>query len=223
MKRLFFAFLACFGPWACTANPVDTAQLIARIDSQLTRREKWISAVLTDTALMALHPLAGFREVIRKHAKPEQLRLAAPSEAGAPMHVECNVLDRNGDPAAGALVYLYQTDDRGWYSDTAAHISGPEGDRRHARLFGYLRTDANGFFSIETIRPASYPGSDLPQHIHCEIFTADGQVLITELLFRDDPMMTPETSFWALQNGFFIAPNNGPAKRPWFSYKITLH
>ncbi len=204
------------------ATPVDTARLIAQIDTQLTRGNQWVSGVLTDTTLFFLHPLPAFREVIRQHARAEKIALAARSEPGVPTHVEGNVLDSDGEPLANALVYLYQTDARGWYADTAVHISGQEGDRRHARLFGYVRTDANGFFAVETIRPQSYPGSALPQHIHCEVFAADGRVLITELLFKDDPMLTPEVSFWALNNHFTIAPNIGTAKRPYFSYQLAL-
>lgn len=219
------------GSWGYTANrltfsasyaPPDTAQLIARIDQQLSKGEKWVSAVLTDTALMFLHPVPAFREVIKKHAKVEKVRLTAPTEPGTPTRIEVNVVDGYDQPVRGALVYLYQTDARGWYADTAAHVLVREGDRRHARLFAYLKTDDNGYFEAETIRPASYPNSSLPQHIHCEITAPDGKILITELLFRDDPKLSGDAVSGALREGFFLARNIGTAKRPVFTYQIRM-
>ena len=202
--------------------PPDTAQLIARVDQQLSKGEKWVSAVLTDTALMFLHPVPAFREVIKKHAKAEKIRLTAPTEPGIPTRIEVNVVDGYDKPVTGALVYLYQTDARGWYADTAAHVLVREGDRRHARLFAYLKTDGNGYFEAETIRPESYPNSSLPQHIHCEITAPDGKILITELLFRDDPKMNDEAMTRALREGSFLARNIGTAKHPVFTYQLRL-
>ena len=202
--------------------PQDTAQLIARVEEQLSKGEKWVSSVLTDTALMFLHPLPAFREVIRKYAKAEKVRLTAPSEPGIPTRIEVNVVDGFDRPVTGALVYLYQTDARGWYADTAAHVLVREGDRRHARLFAYLKTDGNGYFEAETIRPESYPNSELPQHIHCEITAPDGKILVTELLFRDDPKLSGEAVTRALREGFFLARNIGTAKRPVFTYQLRF-
>ncbi|MCK6693809.1 MAG: hypothetical protein L6Q97_17145 [Thermoanaerobaculia bacterium] len=220
----FIASYFQYGKLAFSNNlpPQDTARLIARVDQQLSKGEKWVSAVLTDTALMFLHPLPAFREVIKKHAKVEKVRLTAPSEPGIPTRIEVNVVDGFDQPVTGALVYLYQTDARGWYADTAAHILIREGDRRHARLFAYLKTDGNGYFEAETIRPESYPHSSLPQHIHCEITAPDGKILITELLFRDDPKLSGDALTHALREGFVPARNIGTAKRPVFAYQIRM-
>jgi protocatechuate 3,4-dioxygenase beta subunit len=73
-----------------------------------------------------------------------------------------------------------------------------------ARLFGYLTTDAQGRFEIETIRPGGYPRSDIAQHIHLEIFPRDGSRWITEILFEDDPRVTQETRRWAERARFPI-------------------
>lgn len=224
MKKRLLLFLFA-GVWlrAMAMNPpTDTAQLIRRADQQLSKGEKWVSAVLTDTTLFFLHPVPAFREVIKKHAKAEKIRLTAPTEPGTPTRVEVNIVDAYDKPVAGALVYLYQTDARGWYADTAIHVSGTEGDRRHARLFAYLKTDVNGYFEVETIRPESYPGSDLPQHIHCEITTSDGKILVSELLFRDDPKLNADATASALRDGGFVTGNIGTAKRPVFAYQIRI-
>lgn len=83
------------------------------------------------------------------------------------------VKDNIGKPVTGALVYLYHTDCRGWYAADAPHVLQYEGDMRHARLFGDVKTDKEGKFELHTIKPAGYPKSDLPAHIHVHV-TAQG-------------------------------------------------
>jgi protocatechuate 3,4-dioxygenase beta subunit len=70
--------------------------------------------------------------------------------------VEGIVTGADGRPVEGAVVYVYHTDARGYY--------GPDGDT--ARLCGLMRTGADGRYRFHTIKPASYPGSDIPAHVH---------------------------------------------------------
>ena len=37
-----------------------------------------------------------------------------------------------------------------------------------------MKTDADGAFTFETIRPGSYPNSNNPPHVHFTAFLADG-------------------------------------------------
>ena len=123
------------------------------------------------------------------------------------MAVVGRVVDREGQPIKGALLYVYHTSARGWYSDRAAHIAAIAGDAKHARLFGYMRTDATGTFELHTIRPAGYPDTDLPEHIHVELEgtdTAPGSVA-TEIQFDDDARLTPEWRRRSQKEGFRIA------------------
>ncbi|MEP6595061.1 MAG: hypothetical protein ABJA71_03900 [Ginsengibacter sp.] len=94
----------------------------------------------------------------------------------------------------------------GWYSDTAAHVSMFEGDTRHARLFAYLKTNGKGQFEFETIQPRGYPNSDLPAHIHISVWKGEHLVrgVPGELLFDDDPRLTPERRLRSLSNKFLI-------------------
>jgi protocatechuate 3,4-dioxygenase beta subunit len=130
-----------------------------------------------------------------------------PREPGEPLVVTAQVVDRDGTAVRDALVYVYHTSSRGWYSDRAAHVAAPEGDRQHARLFGYLRTDADGRFELRTVRPGGYPGSDLPAHIHVEVHPkGEGAAsLVTEILFDDDPRLTPAARRRSDQEGFVTA------------------
>lgn len=168
-------------------------QMIDEAQSSLERGETDATGLLTSFIYLRVHAFPRFRELIRKHAKPNAT-IVIPSEPGDALMVSGVIRDKRGTPINGALIYVYQTSSRGWYSDKAPHISGMAGDEKFARLFGYLKTGADGKYQFRTIRPAGYPRSDLPAHIHVEIETPDKQrrTLITEIQFEDDPRLTPE-------------------------------
>jgi protocatechuate 3,4-dioxygenase beta subunit len=94
-------------------------------------------------------------------------RIAPPSEPGSPLVVRGRVLGLNGAPAANAVIFAYQTDRGGLYDK-------PENGPHSWRLRGWVRTDADGRFTFETIRPGSYPNSNNPPHVHFTAFLADG-------------------------------------------------
>jgi protocatechuate 3,4-dioxygenase beta subunit len=85
-------------------------------------------------------------------------------------------------------------------------VQAVEGDRKHSRLFGYLKTDNKGRFELRTIRPAGYPNTDLPAHIHVEISESNDAsgTLVTELQFDDDPRLTAEWRKRSRLEGFQI-------------------
>ena len=60
------------------------------------------------------------------------------------------------------ILYVYQTDAKGLYSPAAGQTQG----RRHGHLRGWMKTDRMGRYEFRTVRPASYPGRDVPAHIH---------------------------------------------------------
>jgi protocatechuate 3,4-dioxygenase beta subunit len=118
---------------------------------------------------------------------PSSADVAPASEPGQRLEVSGVVYGADGrTPIASASVYVYQTDARGYYRPDEAM------GNRNPRLFALLRTDGHGHYSYRTIRPGSYPGSRVPQHIHYEV-TADGNgTRIFEIVFEDDPFMTPQ-------------------------------
>jgi hypothetical protein len=186
----------------------ETPMVRERIDAaeQALRSGRSASDVLGDADLVSLHEWPRFRSAIRQYATASRTTLVSAGEPGAPLVVIGRVLERGGHPARGLKVYAYQTSSRGWYSDRAAHISGMEGDRKHARLFGYITTDDAGKFELRTIRPAGYPESDLPAHIHLEVSATDGPGLITEVQFEDDPRLTSRMRDRSRGERFIIAP-----------------
>lgn len=167
---------------------------------------KSTSDILADKTYLPVHAYPRFRELIRQHAKAGTLRLTTAEEAGEPLHVKGVVKDANGGAVAGTLIYLYHTSSKGWYSDQAAHISGNGGDNNHARLFGYLKTDGEGKFDIVSIRPAGYPRTDLPAHIHVVIEVPGKPEHWTEIQFEDDPRLTPKWRKESKEAGFVICP-----------------
>ncbi|MFN0149533.1 MAG: hypothetical protein ACKVU1_02345 [bacterium] len=118
-------------------------------------------------------------------------RIAPATELGEPLRIEGTVVDGRGKPAAGVIVYAYHTDARGLYPPLerargAALV-------RHGRIRGWALTDASGRYRFDTIRPASYPESTIPQHVHMHIIEVGRCTYwIDDLLFADDPHLTAE-------------------------------
>ena len=94
-------------------------------------------------------------------------RIAPASEPGSPLVVRGQLLNVDGAPAAGAVVFAYQTDRGGLYDKRE---NGP-----HSwRLRGWVKADEQGRFTFETIRPGSYPNSNNPPHVHFTAFLPNG-------------------------------------------------
>jgi protocatechuate 3,4-dioxygenase beta subunit len=167
---------------------------------------KSTTTILSDPTFLSVHEWPRFRKLIRESAQSSRTTIVTPKEPGESLVVTGRVLDGDGRPVKQAVMYLYQTSAKGWYSDRAAHISAREGDRKHARLFGYLKTDAAGRFELRTIRPGGYPDSDLPAHIHVEIERADKEAgsFTTEVQFDDDPRLTAAWRKRSRQEEFVI-------------------
>ena len=117
---------------------------------------------------------------------PSAGRLAPGGEPGQPLHVSGVVVGPDNAPIAGASLYVYQTDHEGYYSVK------PASDNRNPRLKLFLRTDAKGAYSFDTIKPGSYPQSRVPAHIHFEVSAAGRAPHIFEIVFTGDPFITSE-------------------------------
>jgi protocatechuate 3,4-dioxygenase beta subunit len=96
--------------------------------------------------------------------------------------VEGQVVRADGrTPAAGVVLYVYQTDASGYYS---RQRGAPP------RLRGWMRTNAQGRYAYRTIRPAPYPQRSEPAHIHTQLWGHDAPPQWgTTLLFGDDPLL----------------------------------
>jgi protocatechuate 3,4-dioxygenase beta subunit len=182
---------------------VETADEAKLIDAAVgdLRRSVPPSTVLCDARYMRVHAFPRYREAVRAHATSAPLTIAAKDEPGERAVLRLTVVGGDGKPLPGALVYAYQTSARGWYSDRAAHIRASSGDQRHARLFGYVKTDRAGVAEMRTIRPGGYPDGALPQHVHVELHE---QHVVTEVVFTDDARFTAAARENAIQNRFLV-------------------
>lgn len=92
-------------------------------------------------------------------------------------------------PAANVILYIYHTDRNGVYP-----TKGDEKDwaKRHGYIRGWIKTNNTGKYTFYTFRPASYPNTRAPQHIHITVKEpTKNEYYIDEFLFGDDPNLSP--------------------------------
>ena len=118
-------------------------------------------------------------------------RIAPRGEPGEPMRIVGKVMHPDGTAASGTIVYAYHRNAEGIY---------PENERfrgraayRHGMLRGWVKADEDGRYRLDTVRPAGYPDSDLPQHIHMHVIEPGRcTYYIDDIVFKDDPRLTPD-------------------------------
>jgi protocatechuate 3,4-dioxygenase beta subunit len=186
----------------------EVKKLIDKAEGSFRSGDTTTSSLLSNPEYLPAHEWPRFRQLIRAHTGASQLTVVTIQEPGDTLFVTGTIRDKQGEPLKGALIYIYQTSAKGWYSDEAPHISGNSGDQKHARLFGYLNTNQNGQYEFRTIRPAGYPNSNLPAHIHIEIAVPGNEphTFISEILFADEPRLTSEVRERSLREGLVIFP-----------------
>ena len=94
-------------------------------------------------------------------------------------------------PAPNVILYYYHTDINGYYANKE---SLDQRVARHGYIRGWVKSDENGKYAIYTVRPAPYPNSDMPAHIHPAIKepNIDKEYYIDEFVFDDDKLLTGE-------------------------------
>jgi protocatechuate 3,4-dioxygenase beta subunit len=147
---------------------------ITAADAQVTRKEPIVGGPCDGCE-------AVFEGIPAKFASVA--RIAPVSEPGEPLRIEGIVKDAQGKPVPGIVVYAYHTNVKGLY---------PSGSTRHGSLRGWAISDAAGRYAFDTIRPGGYPNSQIPQHVHMHVIEPGRcTYYIDELLFDDDPRLTP--------------------------------
>lgn len=104
--------------------------------------------------------------------KPETLAsqadMVGPDEPGERLTLRGRVFAADGvTPAPGIVLYAHQTDATGIYRGAIENGSPSE---RNGLLKAWLKTDAEGRYRFETIKPAPYPGQTMPAHIHIYVW-----------------------------------------------------
>ena len=152
MKNFIYTFFLCFATSCSTLGQTNKDALIKEVEEKLNGSNTTVSQILTDKKYDVLHPETEFRNIIKKYAKAETISITTDTIPGRRIKVTGIVKNEDGKPVTDALVYLYHTDSRGWYAADAPHVLQNEGDMRHARLFGYVKTDKDGKFELHTIK-----------------------------------------------------------------------
>jgi len=94
-------------------------------------------------------------------------------------------------PAEGVIVYVYHTNQAGIYPKKGDETGN---GRRHGYLRGWMKTNADGNYEFETIKPSPYPTQGRgPAHIHYTI-TPPGksEYWLNSVWFEGDPLITEE-------------------------------
>lgn len=102
-------------------------------------------------------------------------------------------------PAPNVIIYYWQTDNDGYYSPRPGM---DEAAKRHGHIRGWVKTDANGKYTIKTIRPAPYPNDILPAHIHLSVKEPDvvNEYYTDEINFDDDKLLIPHFKKYPQEN-----------------------
>ncbi len=111
------------------------------------------------------------------------------NEKGPKLEISGIVYQRDGKtPAKNVVLYVYHTDQTGHYTP------GPNAkgwEKRNGRIRGWIKTDKNGFYRFYTLKPAAYPNTNIPAHIHIVVKEPDkNEYWIDEYLFEGDPFLT---------------------------------
>jgi len=91
-------------------------------------------------------------------------------------------------PAKDVVIYIYHTDQKGVYPKKGDEAGW---SKRHGYIRGWTKSDKNGAYRFYTLRPAAYPGGNIPAHIHVTLKEPDkNEYWIDDFLFDDDPLLT---------------------------------
>ena len=117
---------------------------------------------------------------------PIRTVIAHSDEPGQRLFVSGRILQNDCEtPISGAMLEVWHANDAGCYSiNLDCNTGNPEDDEYNLR--GKMFSNANGQYAFETILPGNY--ASRPLHIHIKITTPDGEVLVSQIYFDNDPL-----------------------------------
>lgn len=141
-------------------------------------------------------------ELFERHVEADQVQIVDPLEPGRRIRLEGRVVDmKTGAPVPGAVLKLFHTDAGGEYRpgmDAGGGAGNP-------RLWGFVRADPDGRFTVDTIMPERYANSSVPRHVHYHAWAKGGYPKVeSECFFDEDPLLDAKTRQSAPARGFPI-------------------
>ncbi len=128
---------------------------------------------------------------------------------GQKLQVSGTVRDRQGEPLVDAIVDVWQASPLGLYENQ-------DDAQPDMNLRGRFRTDANGHYEFQSVRPAGYPVpvdgpcGDLlraqqrrpyrPAHLHFMVSKPGYKVLVTQFFADDDEHLNNDVTFSVVQS-----------------------
>ena len=112
------------------------------------------------------------------------------NQEGQKLLISGTIYKKDGKtPAPDIILYYYHTDIYGNYATTD---NLDKQASRHGYIRGWVKTNTYGKYAIYTVKPASYPNSNIMAHIHPTIKEPDIDIpyYIDEWVFDDDPFLT---------------------------------
>jgi protocatechuate 3,4-dioxygenase beta subunit len=128
--------------------------------------------------------------------------LGAAAAQGERILVGGRITDEDGRPVPHTMLEIWQANAAGRYDHPGDTHDAPLDPNFHGA--GRVFTDADGRYSIQTIRPGAYPWPNgpntwRPAHIHFSLFgPAFATRLITQMYFEGDPLMRLDPVFMAI-------------------------
>ena len=151
-----------------------------------------------------------------------------------------HVVDRRGQPVAGAEVDV-------WHSSTRGLYENQDPGQADMNLRGVFTTDETGTFQFTSVKPAGYPiptegnvvGELLrsqgrhnfrPAHVHLMVYKPEYKTLISQIYMPDDPHIEDDVQFGVrreliadLKRHDEPAPGHPDWQAPWYSVDHTLY
>lgn len=110
-------------------------------------------------------------------------------EKGQKLIIKGKVFQKDGiTPAADIILYYWHTDNTGIYSSNPS--LNPKAIR-HGYIRGWVKTNAQGEYTLFTTRPVAYPDATEPEHIHWLVKepNLENEYYIDDLVFADDQLL----------------------------------
>jgi protocatechuate 3,4-dioxygenase beta subunit len=105
---------------------------------------------------------------------------------GTILYLSGRVLNKAGEPVAGARVEIWQANAAGRYAHPNDDTPNPLDEKFAGFAVGF--TDADGGYRFKTVKPVPYlagPGRWRPAHVHFSV-TSKYEQLVTQMYFRGD-------------------------------------
>lgn len=157
---------------------------------------------------------------------------------GPTMFVQMRVINREGQPIAGAEIDI-------WHSSPEGLYENQDPDQADMNLRGKFTTDADGRIWFRSVKPAGYPiptdgvvGRLLkaqnrhpfrPAHVHALVFKDGYKTLTSQIYADDDPNLETDVQFGVTRAlvGKFDRhdephPSEPDAEVPWYSLDYTF-